>query len=69
MYVADTLNHRIHKLTLSGSFIKGSGDGMLSHPHGVCLDHDGRVFVADYGNSRVSVFSDDGTILYHVADS
>ena len=42
---------------------------MLSHPRGICLDHDGRVFVTDNDNSRVSVFSDDGTFLYHVADS
>ena len=71
MYVADTENHRIQKLTLSGTFIskfgaKGSGDGMLSYPCGVCLDHDGRVFVADTNNRRVSVFSDDGTFLYHI---
>ena len=74
MYVADSDNDRIQKLTLSGTFIskfgaKGSGDGMLSYPQGVCVDHDGRVFVADSINRRVSVFSDDGTFLYHIGAS
>ena len=74
LYAADTGNHRIQKLTLSGSFIskfgsKGSGDGMLSYPYGVCVNHDGRVFVADTNNSRVSIFSDDGTFLYHIGAS
>ena len=74
MYVADTWNNRIQKLTLSGTFIskfgsKGSGDGMLSSPYGVCVDHDGRVFVSDSGNSRVSIFSEDGSFLYHIGDS
>ena len=74
MYVADNGNHRIQKLTLSGTFMskfgsQGRGDGMLSSPYGVCLDHDGRVFVADSNNSRVSVFSDDGTFLYHTGAS
>ena len=74
MYVADNGNHRIQKLTLSGTFMskfgsQGRGDGMLSGPCGVCLDHDGRVFVADSNNSRVSVFSDDGTFLYHIGAS
>ena len=74
MYVADTNNSRIQKLTLSGRFIskfgsQGSGDSMLFGPEGVCVDHDGRVFMADYGNSRVSVFSEDGSFLYHIGAS
>ena len=67
-------NHRIQKVTLSGSFIskfgaKGSGDGMLSYPQGVCIDHNGRVFVADCRNRRVSVFNKDNVFLYHIGDS
>ena len=74
MYVADTDNHRVQKLTLSGNFIskfgaEGSGDGMLLGPQGVCVDHNGRVFVADTANSRVSVFDDNGTFLYHIGES
>ena len=74
IYVADTNNHCIQKLTLSGNFVskfgteKGSNN-YLSLPRGVCLDHDGRVFVADSGNSRVNVFSGDGTFLYRIGES
>jgi DNA-binding beta-propeller fold protein YncE len=48
-----------------GSF--GSGDGQLKWPQGLCfiLRHR-HVAVADYGNSRVSVFSVEGEFVRHV---
>ena len=36
---------------------EGSGEGQLSIPQGLCSDYSGDVYVADCGNSRVSVFS------------
>jgi DNA-binding beta-propeller fold protein YncE len=48
-----------------GSF--GVEDGHLEHPCGLCLMPGHRhVAVADYGNSRVSVFSVDGEFIRHV---
>jgi DNA-binding beta-propeller fold protein YncE len=46
---------------------RGSGDGQLNAPHGVCFTHSSRrVAVADFGNNRVSVFSVNGAFVCHV---
>ena len=36
---------------------KGAGEGQLNKPSGLCSDYNGDVYVAEYGNHRVSVFS------------
>jgi DNA-binding beta-propeller fold protein YncE len=75
LYVADSSNHRMQKLTTSGKFLskfgdtqdsKAGKDKLLSNPRGICLDIDGRVYVSDGGNNRVSVFEADGKFLYHI---
>ena len=73
MYVADQNNNRVQKLTTSGKFIsklgtgtQGSGKGQLNSPRGIALDKNGRVFVSESGNARVSVFSADGTFSHHI---
>ena len=74
LYIAEAYNHCVQKCTLTGTLIhkfgsQGNGAGELCSPHGVCVDDEGRVFVADRGNSRVSVFSSDGRFLYHIVGS
>jgi sugar lactone lactonase YvrE len=75
LYIADSSNYRMQKLTTSGKFLlkfgdtqdpKAGKDKLLSNPRGVCLDIDGRVYVSDGGNNRVSVFEADGKFLYHI---
>ena len=38
---------------------KGGGEGQLNFPSGLCIDYNTDVYVADYSNNRVSVFSKD----------
>jgi tripartite motif-containing protein 2/3 len=46
---------------------QGSGDGQLDGPQGVCfLAADALIAVADFNNSRVSVFSIHGAFVRHV---
>jgi hypothetical protein len=46
---------------------RGSGEGQLEHPCGLCLiSGDRHVAVTDKGNDRVSVFSVDGEFIRHV---
>jgi sugar lactone lactonase YvrE len=64
----DGLNHRIVKFSKDGTFIKawgktGAGPGELNDPHGLALDSQGRIFVADRGNKRVQIFDQDGRYL------
>ena len=76
--VADELNHRIQQFNVqTGNFVKSFGkrgirDGEFQNPVSVCVDDEGRqgrVIVADGGNSRVQVLSQDGEPLFKFGDS
>ena len=74
LYIAEESNHRVQKISTSGKFVSkfgsyGSGDGQLYTPRGMCLGHDGRVYVSEFSNNRVSVFEADGTFAYHITGS
>ena len=65
MYVADSDNNRIQKLTTGGKFLRkfgteGLGQGQLRYPNGVVVDSKNRVIVSDFHNNRFQVFSQDG---------
>jgi trimeric autotransporter adhesin len=67
IYIADTYNHRIRKVTTEGiiSTVAGngtrgfSGDGgaataaQLGHPYNVAVDSAGNIYIADNGNHRI----------------
>lgn len=61
LYVADNNNHRIVVLnaeTLVETGVFGAGE--VSAPHDVVFDAQGRLLVADTGNSRIAVYAVDG---------
>ena len=74
LYVADTGNHAIRRIsrngevtTLAGTGIPGfrDGDGALAQfraPMGVAVDAGGRVYVADTWNDRIRVIERDGRV-------
>jgi sugar lactone lactonase YvrE len=54
VYVADTNNDRIEKLTSSGSYLdQWDGSGDLFEPNDVAVDGSGHVFVTDFDHVRV----------------
>ena len=68
IYVADTLNDHIQKLTSRGEFIhkfghQGSGQGEFNGPSAVIVDSNNRLIVSDYGNHRIQIFNDNGDWL------
>jgi len=68
VYVADTYNDRIVKLSPAGSVIgewgsPGTGAGRLNSPNGLAVDAAGRVYVLDSGNNRVEVFDASGDFI------
>jgi sugar lactone lactonase YvrE len=72
--IADTLNHRVRKITrdgtvstLAGSGSKGFADGagaaaQFNGPRGVAVDGQGSIIIADADNNRVRKISPDGTV-------
>jgi serine/threonine-protein kinase len=74
IYVADSNNHRIRKVTSGGavttlagsgtpSFADGLGtNAMFSYPFGVAVDSSGNVYVADSGNHRIRKVTSGGAV-------
>jgi DNA-binding beta-propeller fold protein YncE len=61
MYVADYMRHTINVYNKEGKFIfefggRGLSPGWFAYPTGISVDNSGRVFIADYFNSRVQIF-------------
>lgn len=68
VYVADTQNHRIQKLTADGVFVTkwgsfGTGNGQFNEPAAIALDAAGNVYVVDQVNRRVQKFTSGGAYL------
>jgi trimeric autotransporter adhesin len=67
LYIADSVNHRIRKVTLGGLITTAAGVGiggyggdgglataaLINSPTGVAVDGAGNLYIADTGNSRV----------------
>lgn len=78
IYIADTANNRIRKISLDGiiNSVAGSDDPSLAYtadggpargaslllPWGVAADSNGNVFISDAGENRIRQVSPDGTI-------
>jgi len=75
IYVADTDNHAIRKITPAGlvttfagsPLLNGSNDGAgtaarFNLPRGVATDRSGNVYVADMGNSTIRKITSDGVV-------
>eukprot|EP00731_Ephydatia_muelleri_P008265 Em0004g603a len=61
LYVADTDNHRVQKLTSSGKFLhkfgqQGSGQGQFNRPMAVSIDANNILIVSDCANHRIQIF-------------
>ena len=59
---------RVSKYSPDGKFIKSFGqwglkDGEFRSPHALAMDSQGRLFVADRGNRRIQIFTQDGEHL------
>ena len=63
VYVVDDRNNDIQVLNSDLTFFdsfEGQGSNKLSSPCSVACDSTGRVYVADWDNSRVQVFTHEG---------
>jgi DNA-binding beta-propeller fold protein YncE len=68
VYVVDQNSHQIQIFTAEGKYLMqfgshGSGDGKLNGPNGICIDGENVVYVTEWHNNRISLFS-----CQHVGD-
>ncbi|HPK01819.1 MAG TPA: hypothetical protein PLS90_05130 [Candidatus Sumerlaeota bacterium] len=68
LYVTDTGNFRVQKLTPEGEFLAtvgghGTALGNFAWPKGLGLDGDGRLYVADSRFANVQIFDPEGRLL------
>jgi DNA-binding beta-propeller fold protein YncE len=74
LYVSDGYgNARIHKFSADGRLLlswgePGGGPRQFRVPHGIAVDGEGRVFVADRENSRLQLFDPDGGFIAEWTD-
>jgi peptidylamidoglycolate lyase len=70
IYVSDGyVNSRVVQFNKDGKFVrviggtKGSEPGQLQLPHGVVIDSQGRIIVADSDNKRIAIFDKNGKFV------
>jgi DNA-binding beta-propeller fold protein YncE len=74
LYVSDGYgNARVHKFAADGRLLlswgePGGGPGQFRLPHGIAVDGQGVVYVADRENSRIQLFTPDGAYLAEWTD-
>ena len=74
IYVADGYgNARVHRFSADGELLlswgePGKGPGQFVVPHGIAVDQEGRVLVADRHNDRIQIFDQQGRYLTEWGD-
>eukprot|EP00058_Branchiostoma_floridae_P006913 XP_002592401.1 hypothetical protein BRAFLDRAFT_67266 [Branchiostoma floridae] len=69
--VSDYGNNGVYVSNEDGEFLfqfggKGSGEGQLKDPRGICTDRAGNIIVADSDNGRVEMFDKTGRFIKHI---
>jgi tripartite motif-containing protein 71 len=67
LYVADSYNHRVQRITPAGDVAatgeRGARPGQFLNPQGIAVDEDLRFYVVEQGNCRVQAFTPHGECL------
>ena len=63
LYIADTGNGRVLKVTMDGTLVAEIGKGQLKFPKGVFVSYDNQVYVADSRGKAVFLFDATGNLI------
>ncbi len=71
--VCDSGSHCLRVFDQQGKFLmkfgdRGSGNGAVEWPKGLCVDYADNILVVDERNKRVSKFSSSGQFIEHVME-
>ena len=66
LYIADTLNSRIRRVSPAGLMETVLDSSTVSAPQGLALDAQGSLYIADTGNLRVLKWTSDGSVSTEV---
>ena len=69
MYITEHGNNRVQKFTTSGEHLSTFASGDVSSPRGICIGPDGKIYVSEYNNHRISVFKADGTLDRRITEN
>lgn len=64
LYIADTANGRVVKMTVSGEFEGEIGADVLGQPRGLFVSPDGNLYVADFRHKAVFLFDSKGNLIH-----
>ena len=67
VYSANCNNNRFEVLREDGTFIRQIGAGQLKNPWNVAINNQ-QVYIADSGNSRISVYTMQGQLVRHIGE-
>ena len=70
LYVTDHCNHRVQKFDINGKYLSqfgtlASANRHLENPIGIIV-HDGKLYIAEWGKNRISVFQLDGQFSHTI---
>jgi uncharacterized protein (TIGR03437 family) len=63
LYIADTGNQSVRKVTPDGTTTTVAGNGQLNGPEGVAVDAAGNLYIADTFNGRIRRLAPDGSLI------
>ncbi|MEH7109919.1 6-bladed beta-propeller, partial [Bacillus sp. JJ1764] len=71
-YVSDTNNKRVLAFDVGGNLLyafgeAGTGKGQFEFPYGISTDDQGKVYVADLYNGKISIFNEKGKFIDYFA--
>jgi len=74
-YVSDGYgNSRVVKFSVTGKYLfewgkKGNKEGEFNIPHGISLDGNGNVYIADRENNRIQMFNSTGKFIKQISNN